>query len=166
MTWRLLIGVVVGTKRLGKCNNSRVMVSTFSIFFSHWVNSYSIVGVLSWDQITPGTKNITNSWTRQWWNHRQAASFSCLRTKISSFLPHNHENIPQLGSLCAMKKFQWQALRLVLNLPNTQDESHFRTGKLIINLCGYERTSKACEVMKLAARCGKGSMGAMPNGEV
>ena len=27
-------------------------------------------------------------------------------------------------------------------------------------------TSKACEVMKLAARFGKGLMGAMPNGEV
>ena len=28
------------------------------------------------------------------------------------------------------------------------------------------RTSKACEVMDLAARCGKGLMGAMPNREV
>ena len=28
------------------------------------------------------------------------------------------------------------------------------------------RTSKACEVMALAARCGKGSIGAIPTGEV
>ena len=47
-------GVVVVTKRVGKYNNSRVMVLSFD--FSLSLSKQLSVGVLSWDQITPGTK--------------------------------------------------------------------------------------------------------------
>ena len=55
MAWRLLIGVVVVTKKVGKYNNSRVMVSFF-FNFSLSLSEQLSVGVLSLDQITPGTK--------------------------------------------------------------------------------------------------------------
>ena len=50
-----LKGVVVVTKKGGKYNNSRVMVSFFFDFYLSLSEQLS-VGVLGLDQITPGTK--------------------------------------------------------------------------------------------------------------